>query len=81
MKRKIQNENMSVNEFLKIKDIRGDLLYTTDDLVQTFIQIFPQNVRLKTLDEQANIALNLARELSTETESFSIYLDLLMCQR
>ena len=74
MKRKMQDADISVNNFLRIKDIRGDLLYTTDDLVQTFIQIFPQNVRLKTLDEQANIALNLARELSTETESFSIYL-------
>ena len=74
MKRKIQNENMSVNEFLKIKDIRGDLLYTTDNLIQTFIQVFPQNTRLKTLKEKSNIALNLARELSTETESFALYL-------
>ena len=74
MKRKIQTADISVNEFLRIKDIRGDLLYTTDNLVQTYIQVFPQNTRLKTLKEQANIALNLARELSTETESFALYL-------
>lgn len=74
IKRKAQTADISVNEFLRIKDIRGDLLYTTDNLVQTYIQVFPQNTRLKTLKEQANIALNLARELSTETESFALYL-------
>lgn len=73
-KKRVQNTDISVNEFLRIKDIRGDLLYTTDGLVQTYIQVFPQNTRLKTLKEQENIALNLARELSTETESFALYL-------
>ena len=74
MKRKMQDADISVNNFLRIKDIRGDLLYTTDNLIQTFIQVFPQNTRLKTLKEKSNIALNLARELSTETESFALYL-------
>lgn len=74
MKKNIQNTDISVNEFLRIRDIRGDLLYTTDNLVQTYIQVFPQNTRLKTLKEQANIALNLAQGLSTETESFALYL-------
>ena len=74
MKRKMQDADISVNNFLRIKDIRGDLLYTTDNLIRTFIQVFPQNTRLKTLKEKSNIALNLARELSTETESFALYL-------
>lgn len=71
-----KNENpiISCNEFLKIKDIRGDLLYTTDGYVFTYIQVFPQNTRLKTTREQTNIALNLARELSTETEPFALFL-------
>lgn len=70
----IMNNLLTVNEFLKIKDIRGDLLYTTDGYVFTYIQVFPQNTRLKTYEEQAQIALNIARELSTETEPFALFL-------
>ncbi len=73
-KKKNSSLSITVNEFLKIKDIRGDLLYTTDEFIFTYIQVFPQNTRLKTHKEQSLIALNLARELSTETESFSLYL-------
>lgn len=70
----INKSNITANEFIRIKDIRQDLLYTTDNFVQTFIQVFPQNTRLKTKNEQTAIALSLARELSSETESFSFYL-------
>lgn len=70
----IDNPVMTCNEFLRIKDIRSDLLYTTDGYVFTYIQVFPQNTRLKTAREQTNIALNLARELSTETEPMALYL-------
>ena len=64
-KKKNSSLSITVNEFLKIKDIRGDLLYTTDEFIFTYIQVFPQNTRLKTHKEQSLIALNLARELST----------------
>lgn len=73
-KKETENPVISCNEFLKIKDIRGDLLYTTDGYIFTYIQVFPQNTRLKTTREQTNIALNLARELSTETEPFALFL-------
>lgn len=73
-KQNINKSNITANEFIRIKDIRQDLLYTTDNFVQTFIQVFPQNTRLKTKNEQTAIALSLARELSSETESFSFYL-------
>lgn len=66
--------SITVNEFLKIKDIRGDFLYTTDNFIVTYIQVFPENTRLKTQKEQGFIALNLARELSMETESFGLFL-------
>lgn len=66
--------SITVNEFLKIKDIRGDLIYTTDNFIITYIQVFPENTRLKTQQEQGFIALNLARELSMETESFGLFL-------
>lgn len=73
-KNNIDNPIMTCNEFLKIKDIRGDLLYTTDGYVFTYTQVFPQNTRLKTVREKSIIALNLARELSTETEPMTLYL-------
>lgn len=69
-----QNPALTVNQFLKIKDIRGELLYTTDGYIKTFIQVFPQNTTLKTYDEQANIALNLASNFSTETTAFKIFI-------
>lgn len=69
-----QNPALTVNQFLKIKDIRGELLYTTDGYIKTFIQAFPQNTTLKTYDEQANIALNLASNFSTETTAFKIFI-------
>lgn len=69
-----QSPALTVNQFLKIKDIRGELLYTTDGYIKTFIQVFPQNTTLKTYDEQANIALNLASNFSTETTAFKIFI-------
>jgi len=72
--KKTNSANLTVNEFLKIKDIRDDLLYTTDGYIFTYIQVLPQNTRLKTYEEQANIALNLAAELSTETTPFTLFM-------
>lgn len=69
-----QNPTLTVNEFLKIKDIRGDFLYTTDGYIKTFIRVFPQNTTLKTYQEQAGIALNLASNFSTETTAFKIFI-------
>lgn len=69
-----QNPTLTVNEFLKIKDIRGDFLYTTDGYIKTFIRVFPQNTTLKTYQEQAGIALNLASNFSTETSAFKIFI-------
>lgn len=69
-----QNPTLTVNEFLKIKDIRGDFLYTTDGYIKTFIRVFPQNTTLKTYNEQAGIALNLASNFSTETTAFKIFI-------
>lgn len=69
-----QNPTLTVNEFLRIKDIRGDFLYTTDGYIKTFIRVFPQNTTLKTYQEQAGIALNLASNFSTETTAFKIFI-------
>lgn len=72
--KKNQNPILTANEFLKIKDIRNDLLYTTDGYIKTFLQVYPQNTTLKTYNEQANIALNLASNFSTETTAFKIFI-------
>lgn len=73
-KKKSENQVLSCNEFLKIKDIRSDLLYTTDNYVFTYLQVFPQNTKLKNMSEKTHIALNLAREFSTETEPMCLFL-------
>lgn len=73
-KKKSENKILSCNEFLKIKDIRSDLLYTTDNYIFTYLQVFPQNTKLKNISEKTHIALNLAREFSTETEPMSLFL-------
>lgn len=70
----VQSTALSVNEFLRIKDIRDDLLYTTDGYIFSYLQVFPQNTTLKTYNEQAQIALNLASEFSTESSPFSLFL-------
>ena len=43
---KNNNENkelLTVNQYIKIKDIRNDILYTTDGFVITFLKVYPQN--------------------------------------
>ena len=71
---KNNNENkelLTVNQYIKIKDIRNDILYTTDGFVITFLKVYPQNSRLKTYNEQVGIILRLASNFSTENSPFS----------
>lgn len=74
---KNNNENkelLTVNQYIKIKDIRNDILYTTDGFVITFLKVYPQNSRLKTYNEQVGIILRLASNFSTENSPFSFYI-------
>lgn len=74
---KNNNENkelLTVNQYIKIKDIRNDILYTTDGFVITFLKVYPQNSRLKTYNEQVGIILRLASNFSTENSPFLFYI-------
>ena len=46
-----KNKSESVNEFLNIKDIKDNYLYTLDGQVILFIKVFPINIELLSDDE------------------------------
>ena len=47
----IKNKNKSLNEFLNIKNIDENFLYTLDNKVITFIKVYPINTELFSEEE------------------------------
>lgn len=47
------NKSQTLNEFLNIKDIKNNCLYTLDDEVLVFIKVNPINIELLS-DEELN---------------------------
>ena len=53
----IKNKNKSLNEFLNIKNIDENFLYTLDNKVITFIKVYPINTELFS-EEELSLAMS-----------------------
>ena len=53
----IKNKNKSLNEFLNIKNIDENFLYTLDNKVITFIKVYPINTELFS-EEELGLAMS-----------------------
>lgn len=57
---KKDNKELTVNDFVEVKDIKNGFLYRKDGYILKFLRIFPFNINLKSNDELAKITNILA---------------------
>ena len=69
----IKNKNKSLNEFLNIKNIDENFLYTLDNKVITFIKVYPINTDLFSEEELENKMDSMSVEFSNEQYAYSIF--------
>lgn len=69
----IKNKNKSLNEFLNIKNIDENFLYTLDNKVITFIKVYPINTELFSEEELENKMDSISVEFSNEQYAYSIF--------
>ena len=69
----IKNKNKSLNEFLNIKNIDENFLYTLDNKVITFIKVYPINTELFLEEELENKMDSMSVEFSNEQYPYSIF--------
>ena len=69
----IKNKNKSLNEFLNIKNIDENFLYTLDNKVITFIKVYPINTELFSEEELENKMDSMSVEFSNEQYAYSIF--------
>lgn len=69
----IKIKNKTLNEFLNIKDIDENYLYTLDNKVIIFIKIYPINTELFSEEELWNKMENMSVDFSNEQYPYSIF--------
>lgn len=69
----IKNKNKSLNEFLNIKNIDENFLYTLDNKIITFIKVYPINTELFSEEELENKMDSMSVEFSNEQYPYSIF--------
>ena len=66
-------QDISANLFLNIKDIKNNFLYTLDDKVICYLKVFPKNCILLSKEEQYNHARVLTSNLASELKQFKVF--------
>lgn len=69
----IRSKSKSLNEFLNIKNIDENFLYTLDNKVITFIKVYPINTELFSEEELENKMDSMSVEFSNEQYAYSIF--------
>lgn len=69
----IKNKNKSLNEFLNIKNIDENFLYTLDNKVIAFIKVYPINTELFSEEELENKMDSMSVEFSNEQYPYTIF--------
>jgi len=63
-KEKVTPEATAANEFINVKDICGNFLYTRDDLALCYLKLTPISIDLYSKTEKRNIVRTLTAEMS-----------------
>lgn len=69
----IKTKNKTLNEFLNIKDIDENFLYTLDNQAILFIKVYPINTELFSEEELENKMDSMSVEFSNEQYPYSIF--------
>lgn len=71
-KAKEELAQITANEFVNVKDIRGNFLYTRDNLVLAYLKIYPISTELFSKNEKRLIAKQLTVSLSSMQSPFQL---------
>lgn len=63
---------MTANEFVNVKDIRGSFLYTRDGMALAYLKIFPISTELFSKNEKRLISKQLTASLSSGQYPFQL---------
>lgn len=63
-------ENKSVHDFINVRDIKGNFLYTNDDKICAFFKIDPITVDLYSQSEKRQLCQLLSSQLAAENKPF-----------
>jgi len=69
----IPQELKTANEFINIKDIQGNFLYTNSGEIIVYVKVFAKNTKLMNKEEQSEHAKRLTSEFVSENKPFKIY--------
>lgn len=69
----IKNKDKTLNEFLNIKDIKENYLYTLDNQIINFIKIYPINTELFSEEELENKMDSMSIEFSDEQYPYTFF--------
>lgn len=70
---KLKRQTKTLNEFLNIKNIDDNYLYTLDGHIMLFIKVFPINTDLFSEEELANRMDRMSIEFSNEQNAYTIF--------
>ena len=71
-KEKEELAQITANEFVNVKDIRGNFLYTRDNLALAYLKIYPISTELFSKNEKRLIAKQLTVSLSSAQYPFQL---------
>ena len=63
-------EKITANEFTNVRDIKDIFLYTKDNYIMAYLQVFPFNLDLLPLQEQASLTRKLAASFEGDRKDF-----------
>lgn len=71
-KKKENKKELSTNQYINLADVRGNALYTKDNMMWQFLKVQPISTALLTDDEKKRLTLIMTRELSPLRIPFKI---------
>ena len=82
-KDEIPQELKTANEFINIKDIQGNFLYTNSGEIIVYVKVFAKNTKLMNKEEQSEHAKRLTSEFVSENKplKYILQIDLLIQQK
>ena len=73
-KKKIDKKKLTANQFVNIKRIANDLLYTGDDYIFSYLKVSSINTELMSERESKTLVNNITAQLSTENKPIQFFI-------
>ena len=72
-KRQVDKKVITAQQFINVKDIKGEILYSKDNHIFCYIKIHPVSIDLLSDNEKMSFCKNLSAELSSERKPYKFF--------